>query len=164
MQRQVHAAQEIAQLITQGTREVVGPGAAAIKALARAGIKHDNNHNTWTAPAGKVLPHPLEAPRKTVRRFLLEAFQQAQLEALAKRRPRYEASLRGVDKWATLRELKSIAAESTAAALRAVMGGSTVTEDVACKWLRARARVRTVHMTLKRHTIGGSAQPGPTSD
>ena len=71
-----------------------------------------------------------------VRKFLLACFQQEQMAALAARRPKYQTLLQGFDKWATLKEVGLLRRESAASALRAVMGGSVVTEDIACKWTK----------------------------
>ena len=94
-------------LLAQGSRERVGPIAAALASLKRSGVEAAWQHSQWLSPNGEVLVQPLDAPRAQVRQFLLRAYRHLQFTQLASRRPSFAALAQGVDYAATTAIFKS---------------------------------------------------------
>ena len=126
---------ELGTLLMLGHKERTGPVAAALASLRCAGVCTDLHHTAWTGAHGAVLDDPLGQPRGTVKHFLLASFQRYQASSAGKRRKEFEPLRGGVDRWASCRVFYSAGwAESTSAALRSVMSGSLVCEELAQRW------------------------------
>ena len=111
-----------------------GPVAVVLSSMQRLGLGEQvDNWQMPGAPGGRWKPQQHSIQESTA--ALVQQWQQVQCRELAGRRKLYSHLHGGVDVWATNRLLrKGLLPAAQAGALRTIMAGNFVTQDIAQKW------------------------------